>query len=313
VGRKGEIYDAVIIFKKSLLADKNIRLNHNGVVSTEDVVPSKYIDLIYVIPARGGQWILYNSKYIKDDCSGHLSIETAEPLPGALQLNPQVHDPFGLWADPNSDWRYCPNQKGQYKCKAVIPAGFTVCPYCRAPLVFAPAIEGGGARRMPMAAAAVALAVPPGGPPAEPTAKLKSRMQDAIVHGDTRNSATSDFRRSVKELLTYRDRWDTQMKDKADRASKGNSRWYPGRLFPTWDFNTVKPIDPGRDGFLRERILHDNWVEADLTGKTKHSRMLMLGIVADDIEEEPTFKMNMKDPEGAMAKNPMLVRCVSIR
>eukprot|EP00972_Heterocapsa_arctica_P055156 8135796-Heterocapsa_arctica.AAC.1 len=79
-------------------------------------------------------------------------------MPGLIRLNPTTHDPFGLWADQTHEWRYCPNQTGDYACGIVIPASFTVCPYCTAPLTFTPALADGAERRMPMAAAAVAMA-----------------------------------------------------------------------------------------------------------------------------------------------------------
>eukprot|EP00972_Heterocapsa_arctica_P007279 1060975-Heterocapsa_arctica.AAC.1 len=38
VGRVAKSYDAVIVFKKSLLARTSIRLNHNGIVSSDDAI-----------------------------------------------------------------------------------------------------------------------------------------------------------------------------------------------------------------------------------------------------------------------------------
>eukprot|EP00972_Heterocapsa_arctica_P075112 11082798-Heterocapsa_arctica.AAC.1 len=62
VGRPGKKYDAVIILKKSVLSAFKIRMNHNGVLSTEDTIPWRYIDLIYLTPSDGNRWVIYDHR-----------------------------------------------------------------------------------------------------------------------------------------------------------------------------------------------------------------------------------------------------------
>eukprot|EP00972_Heterocapsa_arctica_P033312 4903900-Heterocapsa_arctica.AAC.1 len=74
------------------------------------------------------------------------------------RMRPHAQDPFGLWMRKprNIPWRECPMQF----CTCEIPAAYTACPYCHTPLVFTIAPVGGAERRMHVAAAAVARAVP---------------------------------------------------------------------------------------------------------------------------------------------------------
>eukprot|EP00972_Heterocapsa_arctica_P009756 1435789-Heterocapsa_arctica.AAC.1 len=74
-----------------------------------------------------------------------------------------IRDPFGLWIKRKPidiPWRKCPLETDSITCGCYIPAAYTVCPYCITPLVFTPAPASGAVRRMPVAAAAVARAVP---------------------------------------------------------------------------------------------------------------------------------------------------------
>eukprot|EP00972_Heterocapsa_arctica_P092019 13570855-Heterocapsa_arctica.AAC.1 len=88
-------------------------------------------------------------------------------------------------------------------CGLCIPVSFTVCPYCITPLVFTPALADGAPRRMPTAAAAVAMAVPLGGLPV-PTERETEQMFTAVVNGPRQSSANAEFRRKIKDNLMYR-------------------------------------------------------------------------------------------------------------
>eukprot|EP00972_Heterocapsa_arctica_P032071 4725463-Heterocapsa_arctica.AAC.1 len=100
-------------------------------------------------------------------------------------------------------------------------------------------------------------------------------MEDAVMNGGTQHSAGADFRRSVKECLTYRNNWDTKFKDRPDRASRGNSRFHAGRHFPAWNFNAIGAKDPGKTGYIAERREHDGWTSNDYTGQSRKSRFLI--------------------------------------
>eukprot|EP00972_Heterocapsa_arctica_P072414 10695190-Heterocapsa_arctica.AAC.1 len=64
-------------------------------------------------------------------------------------------------------------------------------------------------------------------------------MLDAFVNGKRKTSADAEFRRSVKDNLIYRAKWENKfpLEAKVKRASEGCSRWHPGRHFPPWAFN----------------------------------------------------------------------------
>eukprot|EP00972_Heterocapsa_arctica_P106106 15630332-Heterocapsa_arctica.AAC.1 len=77
---------------------------------------------------------------------------------------------------------------------------------------------------MPVAAAAVARAVPLGGLP-EPTDRESKQMIDAMINGDRKTSADTEFRRNVKDNLLYRARCDNKftVPERTQRASDGCS------------------------------------------------------------------------------------------
>eukprot|EP00972_Heterocapsa_arctica_P043186 6367686-Heterocapsa_arctica.AAC.1 len=79
----------------------------------------------------------------------------------------------------------------------------------------------------------------------------KKEMMEALVNGKRKTSADAEFRRSVKDNLLYRAKWDNNytFESKVRRASDGCSRWHPGRHFPPWSFKAVGVVDPGRQGF----------------------------------------------------------------
>eukprot|EP00972_Heterocapsa_arctica_P065768 9708170-Heterocapsa_arctica.AAC.1 len=82
-----------------------------------------------------------------------------------------------------------------------------------------------------MAAAAVAMPVPPGGLPAEPTHRKKVKMFEAVRNGPVQQSAAAEFRRCVKDCLQWRESWTYKLtnKERSERAANGSSRFYPGK------------------------------------------------------------------------------------
>eukprot|EP00972_Heterocapsa_arctica_P033147 4875925-Heterocapsa_arctica.AAC.1 len=62
------------------------------------------------------------------------------------------------------------------------------------PLVFTPALPSGAPRRMPMAAAAVAMTVPLGGL-ADPTPLETKKMIASVVNGSRQTSTNAELRR----------------------------------------------------------------------------------------------------------------------
>eukprot|EP00972_Heterocapsa_arctica_P042285 6232764-Heterocapsa_arctica.AAC.1 len=60
---------------------------------------------------------------------------------------------------------------------------------------------------MPVAAAAVAKAVPLGGLP-EPTARKSGQIIDAVINGKRKTSADAKFCRKVKDNLLHLSKWD---------------------------------------------------------------------------------------------------------
>jgi hypothetical protein len=82
--------------KKSVLSDLSIRLNHNGVLSTEDTITWGYIDIIYITPRQGGRWVLYDHRLAPLISEGYLDPADTMPIPGLQRISPSLWDPYGL-------------------------------------------------------------------------------------------------------------------------------------------------------------------------------------------------------------------------
>eukprot|EP00972_Heterocapsa_arctica_P103282 15219152-Heterocapsa_arctica.AAC.1 len=79
------------------------------------------------------------------------------------------------------------------------------------------------------------MAVPVTGLP-EPEVSERDRllMANALVNGKRKQSTESEFKRSVKNCLNYRLKWDNFLIDeeKTQRAYDGCSRFHAGQHFP---------------------------------------------------------------------------------
>eukprot|EP00972_Heterocapsa_arctica_P048660 7172379-Heterocapsa_arctica.AAC.1 len=79
VGRPGVVYDAVIILKRSVLTYLHIMMSHNGVLSTEDTISWRYIDMIYITPRGAGRWVLFDHLLASKTSEGYQEPEGTIP------------------------------------------------------------------------------------------------------------------------------------------------------------------------------------------------------------------------------------------